>query len=130
MRHRILTDNCKWILDGKVYDSDEALDLEIQKRIKNGTYKLENNALQIIQSVDLQARAKNIIEQIKSEISGVAKLVTPETNPKKNVTFTENAEETESYYIIDNSIGVNRFLRTFPKPGTTSKYVQPFMIQD
>ena len=127
MKHRILTEGCEWILDGKTFDSEQKLDLYIESKIKDGTYRLDNGTLRIIQSVDLQARAKRIIDAIKDEISGVAELVTPE-NPH-NVTLDDNAEEVESYYKIRDSVGVNNFLRWFDKPGSTKKYVQPFDIK-
>jgi hypothetical protein len=53
-------------------------------------------------------------------------LVTPENS--HNITLSDSAEETESYYKIKNSIGVNRFLRQFKKPGSNKSYVQPFDI--
>lgn len=127
MKHRILTDGCNWKLDGKLFDSDAALDTYIRTQIESGVYSLKNGVLHITQSVDLQKRAEQIIEQIQEKISGVAELVTPE-NPL-NVTLDDNPESVESYLKIKNSIGVNNFLRTNPKPGSNKSYIQPFLKQ-
>lgn len=127
MKHRVLTEGCEWILDGKTFNTDELLDTYIEKQIQNGTYRLDSGTLRIMQSVDLKARAKRIIDSISDEISGVARLVTP--GDSRNVTLDDNAEEAESYYVIDDSIGVNRFLREVSRPGLNKSYVQPFDVQ-
>lgn len=127
MRHRVLTEGCEWILDGKTFNSDQALDLYIQTKIREGVYSLKNGHLHITQSVDLQTRAVNIINDIQQKISGVAEMVTPESSA--NITRDENPEEAESYLKIRNSIGVNNFLRMCPKPGSIRPYVQPFVVR-
>lgn len=119
---RVLKEGCKWVLDGKYFDTEEALDLYIRSRIEDGTYDISDGELKISQSVDLQQRAKNIIEKIKVDLAGVSVLVTPANNPNFNGSF----EDFEPYYRIPNSIGVNRFLQNFPKPGTTDPFVPPF----
>lgn len=125
MRHRILTEGCEWILDGKTFKSDEALDFYIKDQINKGVYTLKDGRLYITQSVDLQSRTANIIDDIQKAISGVAELVTPES--RENVTRDDNPEEAESYIKIKNSIGVNNFLRSYPTPGGINPYVQPFI---
>lgn len=120
--NRVLQKGCKWVLDGKFFDTEEALDLYIRSRIEDGTYNITDGELKISQSVDLQQRTKDIIERIKLDLSGVATLVTPDKNPN----FNGETEDFEPYYKIDNSIGVNRFLQDFNKPGTNDKFVKPF----
>lgn len=129
MRHRKLNDGCEWILDGMTFSTDAMLDAYIQNKIEQGVFTFDSGKLKINQSVDLQQRAVNIVEKIKDEVAGVATLVTPGTksNLENNPTFNESAEEVESYYIIPNSIGVNKFLQTIPKPGTNNLFVEPFL---
>ena len=120
--NRVLKEGCKWVLDGKYFDSEEALDLYIRSRIEDGTYNVTDGELKISQSVDLQQRAKDIIERIKLDLAGVSVLVTPANNPN----FNGEQEDFEPYYKIPNSIGVNRFLQNCNKPGTNQRFVNPF----
>ena len=124
----ILGEGCEWIIEGinKSFGSEAALDKYIQDELKKGTYSIEKGKLRIIQSVDPMARAKKILEDIKAEISGVAEWVTPDKVSSSNSLFNANAEEVEGYYRIVNSIGVNRFLQAFNKPGEDEKFVEPF----
>ena len=112
MKHRFLTDGCEWILDGFRFKTDAELDAYIQSKIKNGVFTIDSGKLKINKSVDLQQHAVNIIEDIKNEVMGVATLVTPtsHSNNESNASFSNDAEEIESYYKIDKSIGA--FIKT------------------
>lgn len=138
MRNRVLIDGCKWLLDGFEFDSDEALDVYVQDKIKSGEYNIEDGKLVITQSVDLQQKAIDIIDSIQKEVKGVAKLVTPKLTEeqKKSKKYVskllndgfvyEDAEEAESYYIIDGSVGVNNFLRIYTPEGREHALVKAF----
>ena len=120
--NRVLKEGCKWVLDGKYFETEEALDLYIRSRIEDGTYTISDGELKISQSVDLQKRANDIIDKIKLDLAGVSTLVDPTKNPN----FNGETEDFEPYYKVENSIGVNRFLQSFYKPGTFDKFVNPF----
>ena len=128
---RILNDGCKWLLklnngEIKEFSTEAALDKFIQDKVKDGTYNVEDGKLKIVQSVDLVERTKRLLDDIKAEISGVAEWVTPDKIRANNPSFSENSEETEGYFKIPNSIGVNRFLQGYVNPDTGKYFVQPF----
>ena len=128
---RILNDGCKWLLklkngEIKEFSTEAALDKFIQDKIKDGTYNVEDGKLKIVQSVDLVERTKKLLDDIKTEISGVAEWVTPDKINSNNPLFNGNSEEIEGYYRIPKSIGVNRYLQSFNAPNSDKPFVQPF----
>ena len=130
--NRILNDGCKWIIDlnnGEKpleFSTEAALDKYIQDKIKDGTWDVKDGDLKIFQSVDLVERTKHLLDDIKSEISGVAEWVAPDKIRSNSSLFNGNSEEVEGYYKIPNSIGVNKFLQTFNAPDSDKPFVQPF----
>lgn len=110
----------------KEFDSDIELDTYIDDLLK-----LYPNIVDIsdfvTRSVDFQKGTIDILDEISKKVSSVSRLITYNKNDVEVVSGSEDAEDVQfSYYKIDNSIGVNRFLQKFNLPSTGELFTVPF----
>ena len=101
----------------KTFDTDLELDAYIDEQMR-----LHPNAVSIddfvTRAVDFQKNTIDILDEISSKVSSVSRLVTYNNS--------EDPEDTSSFYIIDKSIGVTRFLQTFQQPSSGDPFAVPF----
>ena len=110
----------------KEFDSDIELDAYI-----NDLLKLYPNIVDIsdfvTRSVDFQKGTIDILDEISKKVSSVSRLITYNKDDIEVGSGSEDAEDVQfSYYKIDNSIGVNRFLQKFNLPSTGELFTVPF----
>ncbi len=96
-------------------------DLELDSYIDD-LLKLHPNAIStsdfITRAVDFQKNTIDILDEISKKVSSVSRLVTYHNS--------QDPEDTSSFYMIDGSIGVTRFLQTYAVPSTGDLFTVPF----
>lgn len=103
---------------GKVieFNSDLELDAYFDEFIRNHPNVLDFSDF-VTRAVDFQKNTVDILDEISKKVSSVSRLVT--------YVASDDPEDEVSFYKIDNSIGVTRFLQQFDVPSTGD----PFMIE-
>ena len=101
----------------KTFDTDLELDTYIDEQMR-----LHPNAVSIedfvTRAVDFQKNTIDILDEISSKVSSVSRLV--------SYNNSEDPEDISSFYVIDKSIGVTRFLQTFQQPSSGDPFAVPF----
>lgn len=95
-------------------DLDTFIDDEIRKHPAGFESKVPYDDF-ITRAYDFQKEAIEILDEISREVSSVSRLITYQNS--------EDPEDVESYYVIDDSIGVTRFLQKY-----NTENGDPFMI--
>ena len=95
--------NCKWILNGVEFLSDESLHSALETQLKSSSV-LRSGEGHAIFSLDLQNHAKDVLNDIKIKV---------EENAIKRIRTLEDPDETETYLELPGSIGSTRFLGKF-----------------
>ena len=72
----------------------------------------------LTRAVNFQKNTTDILDEISKKVSSVSRLVTYHNS--------EDPEDLSSFYAIDGSIGVTRFLQTFTVPSTGDVFTVPF----
>ena len=108
------------------FDSDLELDSFLDEQIKQHPYAVDISEY-VTMAVDFQKEPIKILDEIASAVSSVSRKVEYSKHSKDDeFDLYEDPEDIVSFYKIDNSIGVNRFLKSFKIPSSDELFLQPF----
>lgn len=122
----------KFNKDGQWHEAES--DLELDSGLANYAEQFANVIDHIIKldqhvtrAVDFQAPTLEKIDEISKKVSSMSQLVTYSIskNPEDCIA-SEDPEDFISYYKIDRSIGVNKFLKGYDNPDSGDPFMIPF----
>jgi hypothetical protein len=103
--------------ESKTFANDLELDKYLDEQIRLHPNVVDlSDALTM--AVNFQKNTTDVLDEISKKVSSVSRLVTYHNS--------EDPEDLSSFYAIDGSIGVTRFLQTFTVPSTGDLFSVPF----